>query len=82
MSTESQRPEHPDPFTWWKHIRQLAYTSMGALLAIGIAAVVDPERVSESSDVLQTLTWAFAAIIGSYVGGSVWDHIGTMRKPK
>ena len=74
------RPRHPEPETWWKHLRRLAYAAMVGLFAVlGLLFAAPGGQVEAAAPVLQSLVWAFAAIAASYIGGSVWDHIGSMR---
>ncbi len=79
MSNEA-RPQHPDPETWWKHLRRLAYAAMLGLFAVLALLFLAPDdQVTAAVPVLQSLVWAFAAIVASYIGGSVWDHIGSLK---
>ena len=71
---------HPDPGTWWKHRRRLAYSSFVALVGLAVVAWLMPvEQLNAATALLTSLAWVFGLIIGAYVGAAAMEDVARVR---
>lgn len=74
---------HPDPQTWWKHRRRLAYASMAGLFAlIGAAWLMPPEQMVAATAILTAVAWMFGLVLGGYIGTAVAEDIVKLKGGK
>lgn len=54
---------------WWRNRRIMAYWAMVALSIVGYRALFG-EIPPSNAELLQTLCWVFAFVVGAYFGGN------------
>ena len=59
-------PEHPEPKSWWRHVRRMAYAgAAGMLLYPFLALAMEPETVRA---VTPPFYLGCAAMVGAFAG--------------
>jgi len=72
--------DHPDPSTWWKHRRRLAYASFLALVALAVVAWrMPPEQLAAAEALLISLAWVWGLVIGAYVGAAAMEDVARVH---
>ena len=71
---------HPDPTTWWKHRRRLAYASFVSLIGLAVVAWLMPsEQLAAAESLLISLAWVWGLVIGAYVGAAAMEDVARVR---
>lgn len=71
--------EHPNPNKYWFYRRSIALVSLACLIITLVAALGDLVKPAQV-ELVQTLSWVFAALIAAYFGNNAIEGLKSANR--